>query len=115
MEQAGIHVAAICGRAADGKKATGAALHQFRDSPQASVRGESEIEGAITERLAQRRLGERIGVDVFDAGRNLGDLMAAGMQHRDIVAAMKQSVDDKMAGRPGSSDDKRFHESHFIW
>lgn len=48
-------------------------------------------------------------MDVFDAGRNLRELMAAGVEHRDSVAASQQSVDDEMAGRPGSSDNKRLH------
>src|SRR5882757_2217458 len=49
----------------------------------------------------------RIAVDVLDIVRDLGDLVRAAMEDRDLVAALAQPVDDERSCRTGAADDQR--------
>src|SRR5215469_17157390 len=55
--------------------------------------------------------GKRIGMNVFDSGRNFVEFVTAGMQHRDLVTAPHKPVKNKMTGRPGPSNDKRLQNN----
>ena len=94
LQNFGIHVTAVCGRATDRHEAAGPPQHHACNPAQSSVRGERQIKSAVTESLFQRVFGERIGVNVFDFGRYLIHFMLPGMKHHDLVPAPNQSVDD---------------------
>src|SRR5208282_1178747 len=94
LQNSGIHVAAVCGRASDRNEAAGSAKHCTCNPAQSSVCGERQIKAAVAERLLQRVFGERVGVNVFDFGRYLIQFMLPRMKHRHMVSSPNQSVDD---------------------
>jgi hypothetical protein len=51
----------------------------------------------------------RVGVDMLDFGRDLRDFMRPAMQHRNAIAPLYQSFDQKWPGRAGSADYQCFY------
>jgi hypothetical protein len=73
------------------------------------VAGCKERLGRMNARLAQAGRIERVGVQVLDVGGEMRAFVPAAMQHRDVVAPLKQAIHDRRPGRPGASDNECAH------
>src|SRR5579863_1760358 len=89
--------------------------HDFGDAAQAAVSGDSEIESARTEGVAEGVGVEGVGMNMLDGGRNFVEFVATRVEHRDSVAAMQKAVDDQMAGGAGAAYNESFHNGIVLW
>src|SRR5581483_7440601 len=104
-----MEVAAIAGDAADPDEAPRLAFQSLGDEAQAPVRSNDEVKNPSLECCVERIAKVRVGVDVFDLGRNLGHLVGAAMQDRYRVLAREQGLDQKWPRRAGAADYQCFH------
>src|SRR5229473_1255499 len=104
-----LEVTAIAGDAADADEARSFPYERLGHEAQASIGRKHQIEGAPGQRRVERFPEMRVGVDMLDFGRDLRNFMRSAMQHRNAIAPLYQSVDQKWPGRAGSADYQCFH------
>ena len=64
------------------------------------------------DRFGERLIGKGVGVDVFDFGWDLGDLVGSGVEDRDLVPALEQPVYDEVPGRTGTANHQCTHADY---
>ena len=99
----GIEIPPVYWDAADRDELSGLALQRFRDYPNASVRGDYDIEGPPRDCRVQRLAEMGIAVNVLDVGRNFGNLMGSAMEDRHRVAAVLKTSDEKRSAGTGAT------------
>ena len=102
-------VALVNGDSADGDELPAAVHKVRRQVAQPAVHGVHDIEGGVAKRLFHFGDAERIGVDVrhLGLGRDGVDLVAPGVQDRDVVPALEQPVHHTGPRGPRAADHQR--------
>ena len=98
-----VEEALVDGHPAHRDDAAGAALQHVGDRAEPAVGGEGDVEGLVAEGLAQAVVAEHVAVQVAQVG-DLGNLVVARVQHRDVVAALLEPAGDGGPGRSGPPD-----------
>ncbi|GIU93471.1 MAG: hypothetical protein KatS3mg011_2377 [Acidimicrobiia bacterium] len=74
--------------------------------PDATVRGDYQVEGEPFQSRPNPLLGEGVAVQVGDWGQ-FGYLVAAGVEYGHLVAALEQAIHQGWTGRTGTTDHQR--------
>ena len=101
--------APVGGHPSDRHEVAASAFGQLGDAAQTPVHGHDDIPRGGPESGGERRLVERVGVEMGDLGRRVRPLMQTAVQDGDGVAGIDKTADDRDPSRPRPADDKDVH------
>src|SRR5262249_41782296 len=108
----GIEVAAIRRHTSHSNELARAPCERLCDNTDPPVGWDQYVEGPIRQRTLDSLAKVRVALDMLDLRRNLGDLVSAAMENRDLVAAREESVNqERTAGTRAANNQCSFHSA----